>query len=189
MPRKQSGVIARFEKEIRKFELRSHDGKTGVTSGELPENLRWEPKFNLLKGLEGEEFLDGFFALLASERGAHPGSNIVGYGLSRFAKKIASCSDKELSLRHLQTLLYSSPRFVSWVAPLFVGIKGGEDLDRAQKRMLRWGVEECSRRHDIVSLLWFLYLHLQFDLKTFEGVEGTLLRGRISFGRFDAGPC
>ena len=158
-------VIARFEKEIRKFELRSHDGKTGVISGELPENLRWEPKFNLLKGLEAEEFLDGFFSLLASERVAHPGSNIVGYGLSRFAKKIASCSDKELSLRHLQTLLYSSPRFVSWVAPLFVGLKGGDALNQAQKRMLRWGVQECSRRHDIVSLLWFLYLHLQFDLK------------------------
>ena len=158
-------VIARFEKEIRKFELRSHDGKTGVISGELPENLRWEPKFNLLKGLEAEEFLDGFFSLLASERVAHSGSNIVGYGLSRFAKKIASCSDKELSLRHLQTLLYSSPRFVSWVAPLFVGLKGGDALNQAQKRMLRWGVQECSRRHDIVSLLWFLYLHLQFDLK------------------------
>ncbi|OAN80798.1 hypothetical protein A8B78_10485 [Jannaschia sp. EhC01] len=158
-------VIARFEKEIRKFELRSHDGKTGVISGELPENLRWEPKFNLLKGLEAEEFLDGFFSLLASERVAHPGSNIVGYGLSRFAKKIASCSDNELSLRHLQTLLYSSPRFVSWVAPLFVGLKGGDALNQAQKRMLRWGVQECSRRHDIVSLLWFLYLHLQFDLK------------------------
>lgn len=158
-------VIARFEKEIRKFELRSHDGKTGVISGELPENLRWEPKFNLLKGLEAEEFLDGFFSLLASERVAHPGSNIVGYGLSRFAKKIASCSDKELSLRHLQTLLYSSPRFVSWVAPLFVGLKGGDALNQAQKRMLRWGVQECSRRHDIVSLLWFLFLHLQFDLK------------------------
>lgn len=158
-------VIARFEKEIRKFELRSHDGKTRVVSGELPENLRWEPKFNLLKELEGEEFLNGFFALLVSEADAHPGSNVVGYGLSRFAKKIASCSDKELSLRHLQTLLYSSPRYVSWVAPLFVGLKGGKELDRAQKRMLRWGVEECSRRHDIVSLLWFLYLHLQFALK------------------------
>jgi hypothetical protein len=158
-------LIARFEKEIRKFELRSHDAKTRVLSGELPENLRWEPKFNLLKGLNDEEFLDGFFALLASERDAHPSSNIVGYGLSRFAKKLASCPDRELTLRHLQTLLYSSPRFVSWVAPLFVGLKGGGDLDQAQKRLLRWGVEECSRRHDIVSLLWFLYLHLQFDLK------------------------
>ncbi|MCE8006309.1 RNA-directed DNA polymerase [Aestuariivita sp.] len=164
-------VIARFEKEIRKFELRSHDGKTGVISGELPENLRWEPKFNLLKGLEDEEFLDGLFALLASERDAYPGSNVVGYGLSRFAKKIASCSDKELSLRHLQTLLYSSPRFVSWVAPLFVGLKGGDDLDQPQKRMLRWGVEECSRRHDIVSLLWFLYMHLQFDLKLSKALK------------------
>ena len=158
-------MIARFEKEIRKFELRIHDGKTQVLSGELPENLRWEPKFNLLKNLEDEEFLDGFFALLASESETHPGSNVVGYGLSRFAKKIASCADKELSLRHLQTLLFSSPRFVSWVAPLFVGLKGGSELDSAQKRMLRWGVEECSRRHDIVSLLWFLHLHLQFDLK------------------------
>lgn len=51
------------------------------------------------------------------------------------------------------------------VAPLFVGLKGGDALNQAQKRMLRWGVQECSRRHDIVSLLWFLYLHLQFDLK------------------------
>ncbi|MDU8928225.1 RNA-directed DNA polymerase [Alisedimentitalea sp. MJ-SS2] len=158
-------VIARFEKEIRKFELRSHDGKTQIASGELPENLRWEPKFSLLKDLEDAEFLNGFFALLASEREAYPGSNVVGYGLSRFAKKIASCADKELALRHLQTLLYSSPRFVSWVAPLIVGLKGGDDLDRAQKRMLRWGVEECSRRHDTVSLLWFLYLYIHFDLK------------------------
>ncbi len=158
-------VIARFEKEIRQFELRSHEGKTAVFSGELPVNLHWEPKFNLLNGLEETEFLDGLFALLASERQAHPGSNVVGYALSRFAKKIASCSDKDLSLRHLQTLLYSSPRYVSWVAPLLVGLKGGDDLDRAQKRMLRWGLEECSRRHDVVSLLWFLYLHIQFDLK------------------------
>ena len=164
-------VIARFENEIRKFELKSHDGKTQVISGELPENLRWKPKFNLLKELEDKEFLDGLFALLASEREANPGSNVVGYGLSRFAKKIASCADKELSLRHLQTLLYSSPRFVSWVAPLFVGLKGGNDLDRAQKRMLRWGVEECSRRHDIVSLLWFLHLHLEFDLKLSKALK------------------
>jgi hypothetical protein len=158
-------TIARFEKEIRKFELRSHDGKTRVVSGELPENLRWEHKFNLLKKLDDTDFLDGFFSLLAIECQSHPGSNVIGYGLTRFAKRIAACLDKELSLRHLQTLLYSSPRYVSWVAPLFIGLIGGNDLSESQKRMLGWGLEECSRRHDIVSLLWFLYIHIHFDLK------------------------
>jgi hypothetical protein len=158
-------VIAKFEKEIRKFELRSHDGKTKVLSGEVSESIRWEAKFELLVDLDEDGFLDGLFGLIATERQANPGSNIVGFALSRFAKNIASCENKKLSLRHLQTLLYCSPRFIIWVAPLLVGLKGGDDLDGAQKRMLRWGVEECSRRHDTVSLLWFLYLHLHFDLK------------------------
>lgn len=158
-------VIARFEKEIRKFELRSHDGKTKVLSGQIPANVRWEPKFTPLGDLEGDTFLDGLFGVIASERENNQDSNIVGYALSRFAKKIASCPNKDLSLRHLQTLLFSSPRFVSWVAPLFVGLKGGKNLDKGQKRLLRWGLEECARKHDTVSLLWFLYLHLYFDLK------------------------
>jgi len=81
-----------------------------VTNGELPENLHWQPKFSLLKVLKEEEFLDGSFALLASERDAHPGSNVVGYGLTHFAKEIASCANKGLSLRHLQTWLYNPQR-------------------------------------------------------------------------------
>ncbi len=158
-------IIAKFEKEIRNFELRSHEGKTKVLFGAMPDNLNWEYKFDSLLKLKDKAFLNGLFGLIETERLRSPNANIVGYALSRFAKKIAGCADKSLSLLHLQRLLFAAPRFVSWIAPLFVGLKGGDKLDEGQKRVLRWGIEECARRHDTVSLLWFLYLHLYFDLK------------------------
>lgn len=156
-------IAAIFEREIRKFELRTRDDKKKISDSLTNENHIWIKELNLIRSLQGVEFLDALFAIIASRRVENPNANILGFCLSRYSKRIANFSTRVHALSHLQRLLFSVPWAVNWVAPLFIGLKRGEALSEAQVRLAGFGVEESHRKHDIVSLLWYLYIFLNFN--------------------------
>jgi len=158
-------ISVKFERSIRQFELRSNEYKKRVEDGRTAGMELWQHRFDYVSKLEGNSFIEALFSLIWEEKKRTPDANVVGYALRRFRKKIAHQLDRGQVLRHLQRLAFAAPHLISWIAPFFVGFKAGDDLDSAQKRLIRWSASESARRHDIVTLLWFLYLHLHFDLR------------------------
>jgi len=156
-------IKATFEREIRKFELRSREDKEVISDSITNENHAWVKELNLISSLKGKDFLDSLFSIISAHRELSPNANILGYSLSRYSKRISSYSTRDHAISHLQRLLFSVPWAVTFVAPLLIGLKRNEGLSSAQMRLIQYGIKDGLRKHDVISVLWYLYLYLRFD--------------------------
>lgn len=158
-------IKALFEREIRKFELRSRDDKEMVSDSLTNQNHSWVRDLSIIEPLNGKEFLDALFSIISASRDSYPNANVLGYSLSRYSKRISSFSTRECAISHLQRLLFAAPWAVTSAAPLLIGLKGREALSISQVRLIRYGIQDGLRKHDVVSVLWYLYLYLNFNQK------------------------
>lgn len=150
-------VQTQFVRAISRYELRLNDFKTTLGHGLEFAPSNFQRHFDLLKGKRGRQFIEHFFEILYSLAPQHPDSNVVGYALKRFARRLARNSDQELVREYLQRLIFAAPHQARWIMPLLLGIYRRHGTNAEMRKLLGWGAETCARRNDVGSLLWFLY--------------------------------
>lgn len=145
-----------FVKVISRYGLRLNDFKTSVNHGLefLPANF--QRHFDNLKG-HSHNFPEHFFDILYSLTENYRDVNVIGYALKRFARVLSSNPQQYLVKEYLQRLAYAAPHQVRFILPLLLGIYQRDGVDADTKRLISWGIEVCSRRNDVINLLWFLY--------------------------------
>jgi hypothetical protein len=149
-----------FVKVISRYELRLNDFKTSICHGIDFAPANFHRHFDVLQGSIGRAFVELFFEILYKISKETLDTNVIGYALRRFAKKLAGSSEKALVREYLQRLLFAAPFQARWIFPILLEIyrysTQGPDADR----IIKWGVEICTRRNDVGSLVWFLYAAL-----------------------------
>jgi hypothetical protein len=184
-------VSALFERAIRRYELRSNERKKSFVQAAKTDLGLWQHRFDSIR--VGSNFVDSFFSLVWELWQAHPEANVVAYALQRFRREIARSTSRPSIVKHLFRILFASPHLVQWIAPFLVGLKSSQHAPVQLNRLLDWGVEEAARRHDTITVLWFIYLHLHFDKKILArnleaclGIESALLDLMILHARHNA---
>lgn len=156
---------SRFVRIISRYELRINDFKTSIDHGLDFAPSNFERYFDLLRGKNGKEFVEHFFDLLYECIAKYPDSNIAGYTLKRFGKVLARNREQTLVRQYLQRLILASPHQARWVFPLLLGIYAKTGANTEIRRIVHWGIEVCSRRNDVGSLSWFLYVAIFLRIK------------------------
>lgn len=148
---------SRFVRTVSRYELRLNDFKTSVEHGISFAPSNFQRHFDVLSRQRGSNFVEHFFEILYTQIPIHPNTNVVGYALKRFARKLARNSERDLVREYLQRLIFAAPHQARWVLPLLLGIYRTEGVNGEIRRLVSWGVETCARRNDVGSLLWYLY--------------------------------
>ncbi len=148
---------SRFVRTISRYELRLNDFKTSVDHGISFSPSNFQRHFDILSRQRGGNFVEHFFEILYSQVPLHPNTNVVGYALKRFARRLAGNSQRDLVREYLQRLVFAAPHQARWILPLLLGFYRAEGVNSEIRRLVGWGVETCARRNDVGSLLWFLY--------------------------------
>lgn len=148
---------SRFVRTISRYELRLNDFKTSVDHGLSFSPSNFQRHFDFLRHQLGRNFVEHFFEILYAQVPLHPNTNVVGYALKRFARKLALNSEQNLVREYLQRLIFAAPHQARWIFPLLLGIFRAKGVNSEIRRLIGWGVETCARRNDVGSLLWFLY--------------------------------
>lgn len=148
---------SRFVRTVSRYELRLNDFKTSVDHGISFTPSNFQRHFDILRGQHGSNFVEHLFEILYTQIPLHPNTNVLGYALKRFARKLARNSERNLVREYLQRLIFAAPHQARWVLPLLLGIYRTEGINAEIRRIISWGVETCARRNDVGSLLWFLY--------------------------------
>lgn len=147
---------SRFVRVISRYGLRLNDFKTAVQHGLDFAPSNFQRNFDQLDGHD-EHFVEQFFEVLYRLAHEHDGANVIGYALKRFARVLASNPKQEAVQEYLQRLLYAAPHQARFVLPLLLGIYKRDGVTTDTNRLIKWGVDVCSRRNDVGNLLWFLY--------------------------------
>lgn len=155
-------ITAIFEKCIRDFELRSRDDKTALLLPVDNVSEDWEWKILALDHLSGPEKVRKIFDIVFEAIKTRSTANVLAYMLRKYGKVLSKFSHRDEVLRCLQRALFAAPHLIIWVAPFLVGLQGGRALAAEQLNVLKFGLSESARKHDIVSMLWYLYLRLAF---------------------------
>ena len=156
---------SQFVRTISRYELRLNDSKTSVDHGMEFAPANFQVHFDALEGKDGKKFVEHLFEILYSQIPLHPDLNVLGYALKAFALDLASNRETSLVREYLQRLIFATPHQVRWILPLLLGIYRKQGVDRDVARLLYWGIETCSRRNDIGSLLWFMYGSIFLNVK------------------------
>lgn len=156
---------SQFVRNIAKFELRLNDFKITLDHGLNFAPSNFQRNFDILQERRGRNFVEHFFEILYDQIPKHANSNVTGYALKRFAKALAVNSEKQLTKEYLQRLLFAAPHHARWIFPILLGIYKYVGVTSELKRIIPWGVEICSRRNDVGSLLWFLYAAIFLRIK------------------------
>lgn len=154
-----------FVRTIAGFELRPNDFKTEICSGLEFAPSNFQREFDVLSKQADTNFVEHLFELLYRLSPKHPNSNVVGYALKRFSRRLAGYTTQAPVKEYLQRLLFAEPHQVRWILPLLLGIYKTEGTSEDTKRILNWGCLTCSRRNDIGSVLWFLYGALSLSVR------------------------
>ena len=147
----------RFVRTISRYELRLNDFKTSVDHGIAFAPSNFQRHFDTLSSQHGRNFVEHFFEILYTQILLHPNTNVVGYALKRFARKLARNAERDLVREYLQRLIFATPHQARWILPLLLGIYRSAGVNGEIKHLINWGVETCARRNDVGSLLWYLY--------------------------------
>lgn len=167
---------SKFARTISRYELRLNDFKTAVDSGLSFAPSNFQRNFDLLGRQRGRKFVEHFFETLYSQTAAHPNTNVIGYALKRFARKLALNREKDLVREYLQRLIFAAPHQARWILPLLLGSYKAKGVNSETRRLIGWGIETCARRNDVGSLLWYLYAAI------FLGVRVTATLGNQCAG-------
>ena len=161
---------SRFVRTISRYELRLNDFKTSVDHGLMFAPANFQRHFDCLSRQTGIKFVEHLFEIIYSQVPLHPNTNVVGYVLKRFARRIARNSERNLVREYLQRLIFAAPHQARWILPLLLGIYRVEGVNTEIRRLIRWALETCARRNDVGSLLWYLYAAIFLRIR----VTGTL---------------
>ncbi|QIG54508.1 hypothetical protein G6N82_10410 [Altererythrobacter sp. BO-6] len=150
------GAESQFVRVIGRYGLRLNDFKTSVQHGLDFAPSNFQRSFDSLDGRH-EHFVEQFFEVLYHLAKKHQNSNVIGYALKKFARVLSSHSQQETVQEYLQRLLYAAPHQARFILPLLLGIYKRDGVSADTNRLIKWGVDVCSRRNDVGNLLWFLY--------------------------------
>lgn len=156
---------SKFVRAISRYELRLNDFKTSVDHGMEFSPSNFQRAFDVLSGQTGSNFVEHFFDILYSSARRYPDMNVLGYGLKRFARSLATSTEGDLVREYLQRLLFAAPYQARWIMPLLLGFYRQKGADLEIKGIISWGIETCVRRNDVGSLLWFLYSAIFLQVK------------------------
>src|SRR5207253_8799128 len=156
---------SRFVRTITKYELRFNDFKTSIDHGLDFHPCNFQRFFDALANTSGRNFVEHFFEILYQLDGRYPQVNVIGYALKRFAQLLARNPEKGLVREYLQRLIFAAPHQARWIFPLLLGFYKGKPPNTEIRRLIHWGIEVCSRRNDVGSLLWYLYAALFLDVR------------------------
>jgi hypothetical protein len=156
---------SRFVRTISRYELRLNDFKTSVDHGLSFTPSNFQRHFDYLSQQRGRDFVEHFFEILYSQIALHPNTNVLGYAVKRFARKLARNTERGLVREYLQRLIYAAPHQARWVLPVLLGIYRSAGPDPEMRRIIGWGIETCVRRNDVGSLLWFLYAAIFLSIR------------------------
>lgn len=148
---------SRFVRTISRYELRLNDFKTSVDQGVSFSPSNFQRYFDTLSSQSRSNFVEHFFEILYAQVQLHPNSNVIGYALKRFARRLAGSTERDLLREYLQRLIFAVPHQARWILPLLVGIYRIVGVNTEIRRLIGWGIETCARRNDVGSLLWYLY--------------------------------
>lgn len=154
-----------FVRTITKYELRLNDFKTSINHGLDFHPSNFQRFFDILGNVSGRNFVEHFFEILYQLDGRYPQVNVIGYALKRFARTLARNAEKELVREYLQRLIFAAPHQARWVFPLLLGFYKGKPPNNEIRRLIHWGIEVCSRRNDVGSLLWFIYAAIFLEVR------------------------
>lgn len=154
-----------FVRTISQFELRLNDFKTSVDQGIDFRPSNFQRHFDPISELTGTAFIECFFENLYTQAREHPNTNVVGYALKRFARKIARTTEKDLAREYLQRMIFAMPHQARWILPLLLGFYSAGSGSSHARRIISWGAETSARRNDVGSLLWYLYGALFLKIK------------------------
>jgi hypothetical protein len=154
-----------FVRTISRYELRINDFKTILNHGIEFVPAKFQRKFDILKDKYGRIFVEHFFELLYSISKENMDSNVVGYAIKRFSKRLSSKNSQGIVREYLQRLIFAAPFTARWVFPILLGIYREVGDNRGIRPLIEWGIETCTRRNDIGSLLWFLYAAIFLDVR------------------------
>lgn len=154
-----------FARTITRFELRLNDFKTSIDHGLDFYPCNFQRFFDILGNTSGRNFVEHFFEILYQLDGRYPQVNVIGYALKRFARALARNPEKDLVREYLQRLIFAAPHQARWVFPLLLGFYKGKPPNTEIRRLIHWGIEVCSRRNDVGSLLWYIYAALFLDVR------------------------
>lgn len=164
----QFGVMSQHEAEeaesklvrvVSRYGHRLNDFKKSIKQGLAFAPSNFQIYFDGLNVFD-EKFVDHFFEILYARADANAEVNVVGYALKRFARALAASSRPDLVQEYLQRLLYAVPHQARFVFPLLLGIYRRQGVSPDVNRLVKWGIEICSRRNDVGNVLWFLYAAL-----------------------------
>lgn len=155
---------------LSRYELRLNDFKSSVEHGLAFAPSNFQRYFDCLSQQHGSNFVEHFFEILYAQIKLHPTTNVVGYALKRFARKLATNSERNLVREYLQRLIFAAPQQARWVFPLLLGLYRAEGLNAETRRILEWGVKTCVRRNDVGSLLWYLYAAIFLRIRLTEAL-------------------
>ncbi len=148
---------SRFVRTVSRYELRLNDFKTSVDHGISFSPSNFQRHFDVLSDQSGANFVEHFFEILYTQIPLHPNTNVVGYALKRFARKLSRNSERDLVREYLQRLIFAAPHQARWILPLLLGVYSVLGVNSEVRRLIAWGIETCARRNDVGSLLWYLY--------------------------------
>lgn len=161
---------SRFVRTISQYELRLNDFKTTVDHGMefLPRNF--QRNFDILDYSSRRNFVEHFFEIVYTQVALNPNSNVLGYALRRFAKRLTSEQNLDLVCEYLQRITFATPYQIRWILPILLSAWRGSANNAEAKRLILWGLETCARRNDIGNLLWYLYAAICMKIKLNGGV-------------------
>lgn len=159
---------SRFVRAISRYELRLNDFKTSIDHGFSFAPSNFQRQFDYLSRQQGSNFVEHFFELIYGQATLHPNTNVLGYALKRFSRRLAISRERDLVREYLQRLIYAAPHQARWIFPLLLGIYTLEGVNSEIRRIVGWGVETCARRNDVGSLLWFLYAAIFLRIRLSE---------------------
>lgn len=155
-PHEAEDAESRFVRVTSRYGLRLNDFKTSVQHGLDFAPSNFQRSFDSLNGHD-DHFVEQFFEVLYRLARNHDGANVIGYALKRFARVLTSNPKQEAVQEYLQRLLYAAPHQARFVLPLLLGIYKRDGVTADTNRLIKWGIDVCSRRNDVGNLLWFLY--------------------------------
>ncbi|MHA7827061.1 MAG: RNA-directed DNA polymerase [Roseovarius sp.] len=154
-----------FVRAISRYELRLNDFKTSFDHGLSFTPSNFQRHFDFLDDQQGSLFVEHFFEVLYAQIPQHQYTNVVGYALKRFARRLARNSEKDLVREYLQRLLFAAPHQARWILPLLLGLYRTRGVNAEVRRIIAWGVEVSVRRNDVGSLLWYLYAAIFVNMR------------------------
>ena len=154
-----------FVRTITRYELRLNDFKTSIDHGLDFHPSNFQRFFDILANATGRNFVEHFFEILYQLDARYAGVNVIGYALKRFARALASNPEKSLVREYLQRLIFAAPHQARWIFPLLLGFYKGRPPTTEIRRLVLWGIETCSRRNDVGSLLWYIYAALFLNIR------------------------